>query len=404
VRWLGLGAADEQIAEDPLACWSLPDVCRERLQSIDAPEEAREMLRYFGGISFDPGLPPRLDWEAGGRGRFLLPRVLIRHRAGESTAEIAITLPTRSRAEAEEFDARSRMLLGAVAESGLDSPAEGTPALREVEIPAIREHWDRAIRAALREIEGGSIRKVVLSREMVLEAARAIDPWTIMRRIESQRPHGVQFCFRFDEETALIGATPERLFRQDGRRIFCDCLAGTSARRGSDGEKEQSARELLDSKKDRHEHRFVLEGILEALAPVTEWLEHPARPNVLTLPKLHHLSSPVSGWMRRSTRLEDLLKRLHPTPAVGGSPRAEALGLIRELEGRPRGWYAGPIGWIADDRADFGVGIRSAIVRENRLTVIGGAGIVRGSTAENEWEETARKAASFLSLFSEESD
>jgi isochorismate synthase len=251
-------------------------------------------------------------------------------------------------------------------------------------------------------IQAGTIRKVVLSREITLESDVSIDPWTILRRITGRRPLGLQFCLRFDEKTALLCATPERLFRQSGRTIFSDCLAGTSPRVDGDAHADPRARRLLESEKNQREHRLVLEGIVAALAPLTEWLEHPVRPHLLALPRLHHLSSPVAGWLRTATPIEEILRRLHPTPAVGGSPRGEAICLIRELEGRSRGWYAGPIGWVSGEASDFGVGIRSAIVRGNRATVVGGAGIVDGSTAGAEWEETARKAASFMSLFAEE--
>jgi menaquinone-specific isochorismate synthase len=99
--------------------------------------------------------------------------------------------------------------------------------------------------------------------------------------------------------------------------------------------------------------------------------------------------------------LSELIGGLHPTPAVGGSPRLRAMDLINELEGRSRGWYAGLVGWVGHDAADFAVAIRSGIVRGNRMTAFGGAGIVRGSDPHAEWDETARKAASFIHLFAE---
>jgi menaquinone-specific isochorismate synthase len=77
------------------------------------------------------------------------------------------------------------------------------------------------------------------------------------------------------------------------------------------------------------------------------------------------------------------------------------MDLIRALEGRPRGWYAGLVGWVAPEESEFAVAIRSGIVRGSRMTAFGGAGIVRGSDAGAEWDETARKAASFINLFAE---
>ena len=91
-----------------------------------------------------------------------------------------------------------------------------------------------------------------------------------------------------------------------------------------------------------------------------------------------------------------IIDRLHPTPAVGGSPRREAIDRIGELETFDRGWYAGPVGWVSKSAAEFCVAIRSAQIVRNRLNVYAGAGIVPGSEAEKEWEEIENKIASFL--------
>ena len=116
---------------------------------------------------------------------------------------------------------------------------------------------------------------------------------------------------------------------------------------------------------------------------------------------MQHLWSPIRARLREGTGIGDIVASLHPTAAVGGSPRNRAMDLIRDLEGRPRGWYAGLVGWIGADASDFAVAIRSGIVRGRRLTAFGGAGIVRGSDPAAEWDETARKAASFIHLFAE---
>jgi isochorismate synthase EntC len=158
---------------------------------------------------------------------------------------------------------------------------------------------------------------------------------------------------------------------------------------------------LRGSEKDLREHHFVLDGIREAIAPLVLWCEAPSSPEILSLPKILHLSSPVRAWLRDEVGIMELIMRLHPTAAVAGAPREAAMDLIREVEGRARGWYAGAVGWIGPEDADLAVAIRSAVIRDRRLTVHGGAGIVRGSLPDAEWEETARKAASFTSLFAE---
>src|SRR5438105_3059657 len=92
----------------------------------------------------------------------------------------------------------------------------------------------------------------------------------------------------------------------------------------------------------------------------------------------------------------DATSALHPTPAVGGVPKDAALRFIREHEGIDRGLYAGLVGWVGEGRAELAVALRSALVRGRRARLFVGAGIVEGSSAETEWEETELKARALL--------
>ncbi len=397
-EWIGLGEADRLESDGATPPERLPDQVRERLASIQASPEARDMMRYLGGIAFDPLVSPHPSWPAGIGGRFVLPRLLLRRKRGSPRCRWIQV----ERAGGEDVDPHVLRGLAASLLAPAPTGAGELQGLRLVESRSQRAHFEAAVLRALRAIEEGELRKVVLSRDLVFDSPDLVDPWRLMRRIASRNPRGVQFLFRFDPNGAFLGATPERLFVQEGRRVRSDCLAGTASR-GFDADGDARLAELLrSSEKDRREHRFVLDGIVEALAPLCMWIEAPTSPAVQPLPMVQHLHTPVAGWLRPAVSLSEILRSLHPTPAVGGAPREAAIRWIRRLEGRPRGWYAGAVGSIGVDRADFAVGIRSAIVRDRRVTVFGGAGIVRGSEPAMEWEETARKAASLMSLFAEE--
>jgi isochorismate synthase len=390
-RWLGLGAAECLETDDPAEVWDLTERIRDRLRQQKVSIGDRALPRFFGGIAFDASAGPHPEWPAGIAARFVLPRILACQTRDSKPARVAIL------GDPEEAVAILRGI-----RLTHDEPREAFGVrLRRVEARGERPAWESAVREAIRRIDPHTVRKIVLSRDIRYEAPAPIDPWSLFSRIAGNAPHGVQFSFTFDGDGTLLGATPERLVRLDGRRVACDCLAGTIARGKDEAEDLAFAEILLASEKDRREHRLVLDGILEALAPLTLWRESPASPFVLRLPRVQHLSTPVRAWLNEDVRLRDLLSALHPTPAVGGSPKGPAMAAIRELESRPRGWYAGPVGWIGTDSADLAVGIRSAIVRGSTVTVIGGAGIVQGSDPHAEWEETARKAASLLSLFAE---
>lgn len=387
-RWLALGASATLEACDPAAEGGLLDRCRASIEAIDAPPEVLRPLRWFGGLAFDPRAGHHPRWPAGGIGRFVLPQILVRHRSGTSAMAV-VAAP----------GARLDGLDEAIEERGNLGRSQAPPTLLLRESDTERARWGHSVARALDAIRSGRVRKLVLSRDLVLEAPAPLDPWSIVDRIDRQGPYGILFAVRFDRERAFLSATPERLFAQRGREVRCDCLAGTALRGRTPEEERLTAARLLASEKDRREHQAVLDGILAALDPLCVWLASPAYPEVLALPKLQHLSSPVRGWLRPEVTLDPILARLHPTPAVGGAPREVALPLIADLEGRARGWYAGPVGWVGRSEADLSVAIRSAIVEPRRVTVFGGAGIVEGSDPCAEWEETGRKAASLLSLF-----
>lgn len=393
-RWLALGELDAITAPAGAgfaAAYEVLARARERLRLFTglAPEAAT--IRYFGGIAFDPRQGSHPDWPAGLAARFVLPRVFLRQAQGRTEVTVLGTPEPQARRIVERLREAAR----------LPAPAAAPIRVRETVPAQSRERWTHAVREVLREIESGRVRKVVLSRDILLDADRAIDCWELHRLVHRRDPHGLRFCLRFDGGAAFMGASPERLVSQSGADIACDCLAGTIARGADDAACSRNAAALLASEKDGREHRIVLEEILAAIAPHVGAVESPAAPRILALAEVLHLWSPIRARLRAGVGLSELVAGLHPTPAVGGSPRLRAMDLIAELEGRSRGWYAGLVGWIGQDAADFAVAIRSGIVRGSRMTAFGGAGIVRGSDPHAEWDETARKAASFIHLFAE---
>ena len=105
-------------------------------------------------------------------------------------------------------------------------------------------------------------------------------------------------------------------------------------------------------------------------------LQRDSSPSVLKLAFNQHLKTTFIGELQPGTTDASLLQALHPTPALGGSPRSKALAEIARLEPFERGWYGGPVGWLSGDAAQFAVGIRSALVVERDIHLFAGAGIV----------------------------
>ncbi len=252
--------------------------------------------------------------------------------------------------------------------------------------------YRRAVTQALAEIGRGDYQKVVLARALKYTTAEKFHPMGILNHLRQRYPGCYSFSIASGRGQSFIGASPERLVRVAGGRMHTEALAGSAARGESASEDAAFAQGLLHSEKDLREHRLVLDSIVGRLAGLGLKLEHAAHPRLLGLANVHHLHTPISANLPAGVHLLDLVGRLHPTPAVGGTPQVPALAAMARLESFPRGLYAGPQGWV-DHRGggEFFVGIRSALVDGRTATAYSGAGIVAGSEPDKEFAETELK-------------
>ena len=228
---------------------------------------------------------------------------------------------------------------------------------------------------------------------------RDLDPTLVLEGLKAATPGCFHFYAEPEDGVAFLGASPERLFRRDGSSVVSEAVAGTRPRGVSSADDKGLGEDLLHSVKDRSEHSYVRTGIGEALAPLCEELDLEEGVSEMKLARGRHLKSRIRGVLREGVTDADLIGALHPTPAVCGYPRDEALQEIRALEPFDRGWYAGPIGWIGADASEFAVGLRSGLVRGRTLALFSGAGIVAGSVPHEEWAEIEQKIGDFTGMF-----
>jgi len=253
-------------------------------------------------------------------------------------------------------------------------------------------HYERAVTEALDYIAAGEFRKIVLARAKDLRAVRPFHPLQVLNGLRQRYPDCYAFSVANDRGQSLIGASPERLLRLREGVLLTEALAGSAPRGATASEDAMLASALLRNDKDLAEHDLVLKSILRRLEPLGLAAQHPARPTIRRLANVQHLHTPVVTAVASRVRLLDALSRLHPTPAVGGSPREAAVGRIRELESFPRGLYAGALGWInASGEGEFFVGLRSALIEGSVARLYAGAGIVAGSEPAKEKSETELK-------------
>ena len=253
-----------------------------------------------------------------------------------------------------------------------------------------------AVDAAIAAIDAGSVRKVVIARDLVGHLPEGAD----VRRVLHDLAIGYPDCFTY-AVNGLVGSSPETLVCVDHGEVGARVLAG-SIGRGSDAESDQEAAvSLATSSKDLDEHAYALASVLRVLEPHSNTLTTSELPFTLKLPNLWHLASDVEGRLGDGSSSLDLIAALHPTAAVAGAPTGAAMDLIEQLEPFDRGRYAGPVGWV-DARGDgeWAVALRCAHVSSTgRVTAYAGAGIVRGSEPLRELAETKMKFRPIVEAF-----
>jgi isochorismate synthase len=273
------------------------------------------------------------------------------------------------------------------------------PAARRLEVTSVRNpvSWAAAVETAAARLRAGEAAKVVLAREVVARGDGVVSAGMVARTLRAAYPSCFTYLVTGADGTAFAGASPEMLIRRSGRRAFSHPMAGSVARGATEAEDERLAHELEASAKDNAEHRLASDFVVEALRPFARSVS--ARPpEVVRFTNIQHLATAVTAeLLDPPADVLELAAALHPTPAVGGWPRAAADALIDELEGMERGWYAGAVGWI-DSHGDgeFAVALRCGLLWEDGARLYAGVGVMPDSDPARELEETELKFKALL--------
>lgn len=253
--------------------------------------------------------------------------------------------------------------------------------------------WEANVDKALARIHSGEISKVVLARDLVAQSDLPFDTRHVMRKLSEK--YGSTWIFAVDN---LVGATPELLVRLNKGLITSRILAGTIQRTGDDERDLALAASLARSSKDLEEHEYAVESVAQTLAPFCSSTNVPETPFVLHLSNVMHLATDVTGVLTDSLAPADLftvVRELHPSAAVCGTPRPAAQKAIREIEQMSRERYAGPVGWVdSKGEGEIGIALRCAQINSKNpreIRLFAGCGIVQGSDPAKEYGESQAK-------------
>lgn len=353
-------------------CWSTPRsrmVARGVAAEVSASGPGRLArlavegdLRWVGGFAFEDEVEG--PWAPFGAARFFAPRMMLIVEDGRAVLQLAWR-----EGEPSPRDEALAWLGEAV--------APGRDEVFAVEREPAEVHRER-VEACIAELRSGRIDKIVVSRETRLKGR--FHPQRLWARLPGEDHEHARFGL-FVDGAGFIGQTPETLVRREGEWLWSEALAGSAALEAAD--------QLLDQPKDRAEHAKVVEAVAGVLGDLGS-LDQIGPPRLRRLRAIAHLWTPIRA--RSSASVLEAGARLHPTPATGGVPMREALPLLGRIEGRPRGWYCGAVGWV-DGRGDgdLRVALRAALALPDELRLFVGGGIMADSDPAREWTETMWK-------------
>jgi isochorismate synthase len=373
----------------------------------------------FYGFAFAPGLRttgesrsagPAPDgwigspWAGYPDALIVIPRVTVGRIAGRSWLILSAMADGSGRFPAETYE---QALASVASTNGISASVPGEPLHHRAESDDLgdsrvpgglavvdefppAETWKESVRVTASAVRAGSLRKAVLARGIRVRARR-LDPAAALRTLRADYPACTLFAFARAGRW-FLGATPERLVRVRHGEAAVAAVAGTAPRGQTEEEDRRRGAMLLASPKDRIEHAIVVEALREALAAVCTTVEAADAPRLLTVRNAHHLHTPLRVGLRDRQTVLALAGRLHPTPAVGGTPSRDALRWIHRHEGWDRGWYAGPVGWIGGTGdGEAAVAIRCGLVHDTEALLFAGCGIVADSDPGQEYAESDLK-------------
>lgn len=354
---------------------------------------------YFGAMRFDESAPMAKEWMSFGKKFFVLPLVCVIKRDGKF--HINVSFRVDGHQDWARFQDNVITLLRSLC---TDAPQEVRRLgyASQTYLPS-REHYALTIHRALNAfVERSSHKKVVVGRRNCFSMPTMSDPSHLFCALRAQSRDA--FLFFLDSGTggAFLGVSPELLYRRSGRYLETESLAGTRPRACDETKDDNLRSELLKSIKDNQEHALVSLHIEQKLKDFGTTDVAASKLEIMALAFVQHLLRRYHGIIGDAVDDAMILPSLHPTPAVCGLEIEWAREFIRTYEGFDRGFYAGPIGYIAKDHAEFAVAIRSALFDRQRLFVYAACGIVPGSLHNQEWEELNNKEKSIVSIFDRE--
>jgi len=349
--------------------------------------------RFFGGVPFLDSLLSKTKysvWNSFSNYTFFLPQIeIILNKNGKGLIHV-----NSLKHESQDIIKNRLAQLTNTLDFLLIEPKQQ---LQRIDMPNFSS-WCDTIEKSLHSFEKTSLEKVVLARASYLTYSSNLYPFHLLKDLKAFSLNATLFAYAPSAEGALIGVSPEMFFQRKDNTITTEAVAGTIKKVESYEENKLMINKLKQSAKEKQEFEYVAEFIKDRLKEICQEITTKKSNSIKETAMVFHLFESFKGSLKKGITDLQIIKLLHPTPAMGGKPQVLAMEFLDQTEPFVRGQYAAPIGWMSPFSTEMIVAIRSAFVRKNCMTVFAGAGIVKGSNPAKEWEELELKISHFLKM------
>jgi len=273
----------------------------------------------------------------------------------------------------------------------------------EVTVPQgnfTQERFEAAVDQVKAYVRAGDVIQTVLSQRFEKKFRPA--PIDLYRALRTVNPSPYMFLME-DADFAVVGASPEVHVRLTGDQVEIRPIAGTRHRGKSETEDLALEKDLLADEKEKAEHLMLVDLARNDIGRVCKYgsIEVPDYMTIERYSHVMHIVSQVVGTIRPECTAYDLMRATFPAGTLSGAPKVRALQIISELEQSQRGVYGGALGYFGyDGNHDSCIAIRTAVIKQGKIYIQSGAGIVADSVPENEFMETVNKAKGMLKAVS----
>ncbi len=345
-----------------------------------------KVLNFFGGLSFDLDNKNYYPWNKIPKGKFIIPKVLIKQISGKTilTYFKKVNQKTRKSYIIHDFNKEFCSI-----KNIKSFKKDKTKINLEYQKPNKNDYLSN-IQNIIKKINNKDLSKVVISRLSKYSLKENLNKGHLIEYLNRNHPNCFNFFINFNKDKSFIGSSPEKLIKlSNNTTLSIDALAGSSKKIND-----------LRAIKEIDEHNYVIKHIKDIMSPICKKIYIPQKPETLNLKYIHHLITSIKGELKNKTHIIDLIKKLYPTPALLGFKSKKALQIINDTEKTDRGWYGGCIGnFDTNGNGDFFVPIRSCLQNHKKLFIFTGSGIISKSDATKEWEETQIKSKHILDYF-----